>query len=87
MRYDGKSLQTEACDRKRNVRLILDAAKHCMHEVQYLEFRDDVGIECTHKGQPDGLRCVCMLSVCTLSFRIEIVCTFCAHSCVFVLFV
>ena len=46
-----------------------------MHETQLLEFKDDVAAECRHMGQPDGLRCVSMLSVCTLNLRIEIVCT------------
>ena len=81
MRYDGKNLRTEACDRKRNLYLLLDAARHSMNEAQLLEFKDDVAVECKYMGQPDGLRCVCMLSVCTLSFRIEIVCTL---MCVFV---
>ena len=75
MRYDGKNLRTEACDRKRNMYLLLDAARHCMHEAQLLEFKEDVAAESRHMGQPDGLRCVYMFSVCTLNLRIEIVCT------------
>lgn len=61
MRYDGNNLRTEACDRKRNMYLLLDAARHCMNETQLLEFKDDVAAECRHMGQPDGLRCVSML--------------------------
>jgi hypothetical protein len=86
MQYDGNNLRTEACDRKRNLHLLVDAARHCMNEAQLLEFREDVAAECRQMGQPDGLRCVSMLSVCTLNLRIEIVCTLMCVLCTLVCF-
>ena len=41
MRYDGKSLGTEASDHVRNLRLMQDAAKCVMREEKYLDFKED----------------------------------------------
>ena len=58
MRYDGKSLGTEASDHVRNLRLMQDAAKCVMREEQHLDFKEDIFRESCRVAQPDGLRCV-----------------------------
>ncbi len=56
IRFDGRDMMTDACNRQSNLRLIKDAAKAIMNAEMYAVFSDDIKRESNHEDEPDGLR-------------------------------
>jgi hypothetical protein len=56
IRFDGRDIMTDACNRPANLRWIKDAAKAIMNAEQYAAFSDDFKRESNHEDEPDGLR-------------------------------
>jgi hypothetical protein len=56
IRFDGRDIMTDACNRQSNLRLMKDAAKAIMNAEQYSTFSDDIKRESNHEDEPDGMR-------------------------------
>jgi hypothetical protein len=56
IRFDGRDMMTDACNRRSNLRLIKDAAKAIMNAEQYSVFHEDIKKESNHEAEPDGMR-------------------------------
>ena len=56
IRFDGRDIMTDACNRPCNLRLMKDAAKAIMNAEQYSAFSGDIKRESNHEDEPDGMR-------------------------------
>ena len=56
IRYDGRDMMTDACNRLTNLRMLKDAAKAIMDAEQYIAFSADIRKESSHPTEHDGLR-------------------------------
>ena len=68
----GPSYKFEACHRRLNLSLIMDAMRHVLDKEEFTEFDADVEKELHAPDEPDGIRCT---SVHVLLHIVTAVCT------------